>query len=83
MPFNLGLQNATIGSGVTYQWYASTNGGVTYAPVGPNASTYSATQTQSTMYYADVTCLGNTTSSTPITVGMGLLEHVRATAFLR
>ena len=71
--FSLGLQNPTIGSGVAYQWYASTDGGTTYNPVGPNSGTYPTTQTVPTMYYCDVTCTepgGGTASSTPITVGV-------------
>ena len=69
--FSLALQNNMAGTGVSYQWHASLDGGLSYAPVGPNAASYPATQTQSTMYYCAVTCAGNTTNSTPITVDMG------------
>ena len=65
---NLSLQNATTGTGVSYQWYA--NSGAGYAPVGTNASTYSATQSVATSYYCAVTCGGNTGNSTPVSVGM-------------
>jgi hypothetical protein len=56
-PFNLGLQNATPGSGVSYQWYVSTvsNTGP-WTPVGPNAAVFAATQTVQSWYYCVVTC---------------------------
>ncbi|MCC6400747.1 MAG: hypothetical protein IT227_08285, partial [Flavobacteriales bacterium] len=69
--FNLGITNNPTGSGVSYQWYASIDGGVNYSPVGPNAATYTTSLTQTTMYYCDVTCAGNGTgSSAPITVNL-------------
>ncbi|MFZ1695153.1 MAG: GEVED domain-containing protein, partial [Flavobacteriales bacterium] len=67
--FTLSLQNATSGTGVSYQWYASTDGGMNYNPVGPNAATYVTSLAATTMYYCDVTCAGNGTgSSAPVTV---------------
>ena len=64
----LSLQNATPGTGVTYQWYSSPDG-ITYTAVaGQTAPTYTATVTANTWYYCDVTCSGVTTSSTPVQV---------------
>ena len=64
----LSLQNATPGTGVTYQWYSSVDG-ITYtSEVGQTAPTYTATVTPPTWYYCDVTCSGATTSSTPVQV---------------
>ena len=64
----LSLQNATPGTGVTYQWYSSPDG-ITYtAVIGQTAPTYTATVTANTWYYCDVTCSGVTTSSTPVQV---------------
>ncbi len=71
--FTLGLQNLPSESGITYQWYVSTDGGLTYSPVGSNLPTYDATQTVASWYYCDVTCTnpgGGTTQSTPIEVTM-------------
>src|SRR5690606_41791138 len=42
---DLSLQNMTLGSGVSYQWYASTDGGANWVPMGPNAATWSPTIT--------------------------------------
>ncbi|MCB0757027.1 MAG: hypothetical protein KDC01_01100, partial [Flavobacteriales bacterium] len=61
---NLGLQNTTPGTGVTYQWYVSTvSSGGPWTAGGTNA-TYSPTQTVQSWYYCDVTCGANTGSST-------------------
>ncbi|MBK6752548.1 MAG: hypothetical protein IPG69_02945 [Flavobacteriales bacterium] len=71
--FTLGLQNQPITSGNDYQWYVSTDGGVTYSPTGGNTPTLTTSQTVASMYYADVTCTsigGGTASSTPISVAM-------------
>ena len=71
-PVNLGLTNATIGGGVTYQWFASTNS-ITgpWTPVGTGLATYSPVgQTVQTWYYAEVTCNGNTGSSSVLQVSM-------------
>jgi hypothetical protein len=57
---NLSLQNCTSGSGVTYQWQSSSNGGTWANISGATNSTYSATVTSSTYYRCAVTCSGNT-----------------------
>ena len=61
--FNLSLQNATIGGGVTYQWY-NTAGAIT----GATAATYTANTITATSYYCAVTCSGNTTNSVPVAI---------------
>ena len=61
--FNLSLQNATIGSGVTYQWY-NTAGAIT----GATSETYTANTITPTSYYCAVTCSGNTTNSVPVAI---------------
>jgi hypothetical protein len=66
--FVLSLQNQTTGSGVTYQWYSSTDG-VTYAPItGANTSSYSSTMVSAVYYYCAVDCSGSTTNSTPVSL---------------
>lgn len=55
--FVLGLQNATAGTGVSYQWYASTVGSTgPWTPVGGDSATLTTSQTATTWYYCDVTC---------------------------
>ena len=69
---NLGLQNPTVpGGGLVYQWYVSTISSVAgFSPVGPNASTYSPTQTAQSWYYATVSCGANTGTSNVLQVDM-------------
>lgn len=73
VPFNVTLQNATSGSGVTYQWLVSTDN-VTYTTATgiSNAEAYTASQIVATYYKCVVTCTasGQSTESTPILVGM-------------
>ncbi|NBR13328.1 MAG: hypothetical protein EBU01_01955, partial [Crocinitomicaceae bacterium] len=67
---NLSLQNATSGTGVTYQWYSnttnSTSGGTLIS--GATNTSYTATVTGTTWYYCAVTCSGTTTNSNPVQV---------------
>ena len=58
----LSLQNTNMGTGLTYQWYLN---GVAIS--GANASTYVVSSITSTnTYYCEVTCSGNTASSTAL-----------------
>ncbi|MEO6405658.1 MAG: GEVED domain-containing protein, partial [Ferruginibacter sp.] len=68
--FTLSLQNATFGSGVTYQWQSSATGAAgTYANItGATASTYTTSQTAATFYQAVVTCGAVSTASNPLQV---------------
>jgi len=54
--FNLSLQNCVSGSGVTYQWQYSYNNSTWFNVSGATASTYTATENQSTYWYCVVTC---------------------------
>ena len=66
----LSLQNATTGTGVSYQWQSSTDG-ISYTNI--NAATtpsLTTTQTANTYYQCIVTCSGNTGTSAPIQVTM-------------
>src|SRR5690606_22980268 len=66
---DLSLQNMTLGSGVSYQWYASTDGGANWVPMGPNAATWSPTITGDVSFYCEVTCDSEgSASSTPVSV---------------
>ena len=55
--FLLGLQNATPGAGVSYQWYASTTSATgPWTAVGPNLSVYNTSASADSWYYCEVTC---------------------------
>jgi hypothetical protein len=70
--FLLSLNNATSGSGLTYQWQASSDGINFFDVLGATGSTYSTSQTSLTYYRCGVTCSGGTVSySTPLALNMG------------
>jgi hypothetical protein len=55
--FTLSLENETTGSGVSYQWFESTDSDAgPWTPVGTDAPTYTTSQSVQTWYYAEVTC---------------------------
>ncbi|HPF91097.1 MAG TPA: GEVED domain-containing protein, partial [Flavobacteriales bacterium] len=72
IPFTLSLQNATSGTGVSYAWESSTDGGMNWLPVGGSTETLSASITVETMFRCTVTCATGPDSDTsdPITVGI-------------
>lgn len=63
---NLSLQNATTGTGVTYQWQLSTTSSTTgFSNIsGSTLSTYTPTVTTNTWFRCLVTCSGNVGTST-------------------
>jgi hypothetical protein len=66
---NLSLQNATVGTGVTYQWQSSTSQTGTYTNIGgATSSTYTATVSSVTWFRCVVTCAGNSGTSSPVQV---------------
>ncbi len=76
---NLSLQNATTGSGVTYQWYSSTTSATgPWTTIGSATNaTYSTAVSVQTWFYCVVTCPGNGgTSSTPVGVTVTLTPNV-------
>ncbi len=64
----LSLQNATSGTGVTYQWQSASDALFTTPVNLGNNSTQTATQSASTWYRCIVTCSGNNGTSTPVLV---------------
>ncbi|MBL7731040.1 MAG: choice-of-anchor J domain-containing protein, partial [Chitinophagaceae bacterium] len=70
--FTLSLQNATSGSGVTYQWQsAPTTAGPFTNITGATGSTLTTTQSAATCYQCVVTCAGNGSgTSTPVCVAL-------------
>jgi len=70
--FNLSLENATTGTGVTYQWQSSPDGLDPWNNIGTSAPTLTVSQTAATYYRCIVTCTGSAQSgtSTPVQVNM-------------
>ena len=68
--FTLTLQNATPGTGVTYQWQSSPDGTTWTNISGATNTSYSGTQNASTYYRCQVTCSGNNGYSTGLLVAM-------------
>jgi hypothetical protein len=69
--FTLSLQNATSGTGVTYQWQHSIDAGTTWSDVaGATSSTLVTSQTAVKSYRCIVTCSGATGTSNPVAVGL-------------
>jgi subtilisin-like proprotein convertase family protein len=68
--FNLSLQNAPALTGITYQWQSSANG-TTWGNVnGATNASLTTSQTAATYYRCQVTCSGNTGTSTPVLVAL-------------
>ena len=65
----LSLQNATSGSGVSYQWQSGPTSTGAWTNVGTSTNSYTASLTTPTWYRCSVTCSGNTGTSTPVLVG--------------
>ncbi|MBS1569508.1 MAG: T9SS type A sorting domain-containing protein [Bacteroidetes bacterium] len=72
--FTLGTENPMIALGLTFQWQSSTSGpGGPYANNGlGTASTQITSATVPTWYRVNVTCSGNTGTSTPVLASPGL-----------
>lgn len=70
IPFTLSPQNATNGSGVTYQWQSASAVGGPYTNIaGATSATYTVTNlTVNTYYQVTVTCGGNNGITTPVLV---------------
>ena len=68
--FNLSVQNNTPGSGVTYQWQSSPDNTTWTNIAGATTATLTVNQVASTYYRLNVTCSGNTGSSTSVLVPM-------------
>lgn len=70
--FTLSLQNATIGTGVSYQWQSSPDGS-TWTNIGTNAASIAVSQTAATYYQCLVTCSTgpSTVASNPLLLIMG------------
>ncbi|RYE13961.1 MAG: hypothetical protein EOP51_28930, partial [Sphingobacteriales bacterium] len=69
-PVNLSLQNATNGSGVTYQWFSAPAATGPWTPIATATNpTYTiANLPANTFYQATVTCSGNVGTSTAIQI---------------
>jgi hypothetical protein len=64
----LSLQNLPNGTGITYQWYSSSDG-VNYAALtGDTLSTLVVSAGPNTYYYCELNCSGNIGASTPVLI---------------
>jgi subtilisin-like proprotein convertase family protein len=71
LPFNLSLQNATAGAGVSYQWQtATTAAGPWTNIVGATSATLGYSLAAATFYRCNVTCGTNTVASNPLVVNV-------------
>jgi hypothetical protein len=77
----LSLQNATTGSGITYQWQSSTDNTTWSNITGATAATYTATPTVATYYRCNVTCSGNTGTSNSIQINILPAVNIPASSF--
>jgi len=69
--FSLSLQNCIPGTGVTYQWQSAASATGPWTDIaGATGSTLVRNHTASTFYRCNVTCSGNTGSSTPLQVAL-------------
>jgi parallel beta-helix repeat protein len=67
--FTLRLTNSAVGSGLTYQWQTSANGTTGWTNIsGATNSTLTTSQTTTNYYRAQVTCSGQTTSSSSVQI---------------
>lgn len=79
VPFTLSLQNATTGSGVTYQWKSSTDN-ITFSDItGATLSSLTTSQSVSTYYKCIVTCSSVTGTSTSVQVIVNGFENCYCT----
>jgi hypothetical protein len=75
--YTLALQNATAGTGVTYQWYSSPDN-ATWTMLG-TAPTQVVSQSTTMYYYCDVTCSAgpSTGSSNTLQLDMNVASNVQ------
>jgi gliding motility-associated-like protein len=65
----LSPSGATASGGITFQWQASTNGGVTWTNItGATGASYIGMPTVTTQYRVILTCTGQSATSAPATV---------------
>lgn len=73
----LTLQNATLGSGVTYQWQSGPTTTGPWTPIASaTSSSYSATISTPTFFRCSVTCSGQTTFSNPTLVDITVCSPI-------
>ena len=69
---SLSLSGADAKVGITYQWQSSV-GGAAFANIsGATSSTYIATVTGATAYQCVLTCSGNSSTSSPVSISMSV-----------
>jgi len=72
-PFTLSLEDATLGAGITYQWYGSPSGTGNFTAIaGATSLSYTTTISQAMDYYCEITCINSSQTSTSTTVTVGI-----------
>ncbi|RYZ56349.1 MAG: hypothetical protein EOP49_00585, partial [Sphingobacteriales bacterium] len=70
--FQLTAANATTGAGIEYQWESSTDNGATWAPLsGATGSTFTLSQSATTMYRFVTACTNGATATISNIVSVG------------
>jgi hypothetical protein len=83
VPFTLSLSGASVGTGLSYQWQASSDG-VTYNSInGASSFAYTTQQTVATYYRCIVTCAaGTAATSTSLQIEMGTCTNMSTTSIV-
>ncbi len=72
-PFTLSVTGATLGAGITYQWYSSPAGMGNFTAIsGATSLSYSTTITEAMEYYCEITCTNVAMTATSTTVSVGI-----------
>jgi hypothetical protein len=68
-PVNMSLNNATVASGITYQWLSATSASGPWTPIaGANIATYNTTVAADTYFACVLTCTASAASDTSVAV---------------
>ncbi len=78
VPFTVSATGASVGTGLTYQWQQSTDGGTTWTNIaGATSYSYSSTGiSATTMFRRQITCSSQTATSTAVTVTLSSPQYV-------
>ena len=82
-PITLSLTTATTGTGVTYQWQSSTDGGTTWTNItNATNATYVTSVSIPTSFKCIVTCSSTNGTSTPVAIGVSQSNAIISNAVI-
>jgi hypothetical protein len=82
-PITLSLTTATAGTGVTYQWQSSTDGGTTWTNItNATNATYVVSVSIPTSFKCIVTCSSTNGTSTPVAIGVSQSNAIISNAVI-